>query len=276
MTAGQDELTFARSGRRVQHSRRRFASLRCIVALMLREMATTYGRSPGGYLWILLEPIAGIAILTVGISLVFHKPPIGVSFELFYATGMLPFLLFTTVCNRVSGSITFSRPLLLYPAVTHVDAILARFAVNLLACLLVFVIVTVGILLLFETRAILDFARIGESLALAALFALCLGTLNAYLFLRFHVWQVFWSIISRPLLLVSGVMFTYEHLPERLQAILWYNPLMHVVGLMRAGFYPSYDAGYTSALYVVGVSLALLAAGLLLLRWQINWLLHEA
>jgi len=243
---------------------------------MLREMATTYGRSPGGYLWILLEPVAGIATLTFGISFMFRKPPIGVSFELFYATGMLPFLMFTMICNRVSGSITFSRPLLLYPAVTHVDAILARFAVNLLAGLLIFVIVIGGILLFFETRAILDYGSIGLSLLLAATFALCLGTLNAYLFLRFHIWQVFWSIISRPLLLVSGVLFTYEHLPPGLQQILWFNPLMHVVGLMRAGFYPSYNSDYTSPLYVIGVSLALLAAGLLLLRWQIKWILHEA
>ena len=41
---------------------RSFASLRCVIALMLREMATTYGRSPGGYLWVMLEPIAGIAL----------------------------------------------------------------------------------------------------------------------------------------------------------------------------------------------------------------------
>ena len=30
---------------------RRFRSARAVVALMLREMATTYGRSPGGYVW---------------------------------------------------------------------------------------------------------------------------------------------------------------------------------------------------------------------------------
>ena len=33
----------------IQHTR--FATLRTITALILREMATTYGRSPGGYVW---------------------------------------------------------------------------------------------------------------------------------------------------------------------------------------------------------------------------------
>ncbi|MEL6475009.1 MAG: sugar ABC transporter permease, partial [Pseudomonadota bacterium] len=37
-----------------KRQRRRFASLRSIIALMLREMATSYGRSPGGYLWAVL------------------------------------------------------------------------------------------------------------------------------------------------------------------------------------------------------------------------------
>jgi capsular polysaccharide transport system permease protein len=256
--------------------RRSFASLRCIAALMLREMATTYGRSPGGYFWVLAEPIGGIAILTFAFSLLFAKPPIGVSFELFYATGMLPFLVFTTICNRVGGAITYSRPLLLYPAVTFVDAILARFFVNLITELLVFFVLMGGILTIYTTHAVLDFPQIGLSLALAAIFALGLGTLNAYLFLRFSVWQVFWSVISRPLFLVSGVLFTYDRLPMSVKEALWYNPLMHVVGTMRAGFYPSYDSSYTSPLYVVGVSMILMALGLILLRWQIKWLLYEA
>lgn len=256
--------------------RRSFASLRCIAALMLREMATSYGRSAGGYFWVLLEPIAGIALLTFAFSFLFHSPPIGVSFELFYATGMLPFVFFTTVCNRVGGALTYSRPLLLYPAVTFVDAIIARFVVNVLTELLIFTIVMTGILVIFDTRSVLDFPSIGLSLLLTALFALGVGTLNAYLFLRFNVWQVFWSVISRPLFLISGAMFTYDHLPAQMQNVLWYNPLMHAVGTMRAGFYPSYDASYTSPLFVISVSLILVVTGLVLLKWQIKWLLYEA
>jgi capsular polysaccharide transport system permease protein len=261
--------------RRGAGGKRRLPSLRCILALMLREMATTYGKSPGGYLWVLLEPIASIAVLTLAFSFLFQKPPIGVSFELFYATGMLPFLFFTTICNRVGGAITFSRPLLLYPAVTFVDALLARFVVNLLTELLVFCVIISGILALYDTQAALDIGKICTSLSLTALFAFGLGTLNAYLFLRFNVWHVLWSVISRPLMIISGVMFTYEHLPPDVKSFLWYNPVLHAVGIMRAGFYPTYNDSYTSPLLVIGVSLALLLTGLLFLRWQIRWLLYE-
>ena len=47
---------------------------RIVMALMLREMATTYGRSAGGYLWAILEPILGIALLSVIFSLALARP----------------------------------------------------------------------------------------------------------------------------------------------------------------------------------------------------------
>ena len=67
---------------------------RAIGALVLREMATTFGRSPGGWLWAVAEPVAVIALLSFAFSLAFRSPSLGTSFPLFYATGYLPFLLF--------------------------------------------------------------------------------------------------------------------------------------------------------------------------------------
>ncbi len=255
--------------------RRRFAGPRAITALMLREMATTYGRTPGGYLWAIIEPVAAIAVLTFAFSFLFAVPPVGTSFELFYATGMMPFMMFTTIANRVSSALVFSKPLLSYPAVTYVDAIVARFIVNLLTELLVFYIVITGILLLYDTRAVVNFGPIAESLALASLFGLGVGTFNAYLFLRWHTWHMIWSVISRPLFVISGVFFTYGAMPHGMQTALWYNPLIHVVGTMRAGFYPGYNMDYVDPIYVVGVSLLLIVLGLRMMHWQVKTLLHE-
>ncbi|MEZ5796718.1 MAG: ABC transporter permease [Paracoccaceae bacterium] len=256
--------------------RRRLASLRCIGALMLREMATTYGKSPGGYAWAVFEPVAGIAVLTLAFSFMFVKPPIGSSFELFYATGLLPFFMFNTTCNRVGTSILFSRPLLIYPAVTFVDAVLARFLVTLLTELLVFSIVMAGILHFYAIRTVIDVPAVLLSLAMLSGLALGLGTLNAYLFMRYPVWHVAWSIVNRPLFIVSGVFFMYDALPAEIRDYIWFNPLIHVIGAMRAGFYPVYNDDYIAPLYVLGLALALFLLGLRLLSWHVRWLLHEA
>ena len=72
----------------------RFSTLRTVLALMLREMSTTYGRSPGGYLWAILEPAGGIAMMSVAFGLVLRSPSLGTNFPIFYATGYLPFMMY--------------------------------------------------------------------------------------------------------------------------------------------------------------------------------------
>ena len=246
--------------------RRSFASLRAISALMLREMATSYGRSPGGYIWAVLEPVAGIALLSIVFAAVFRSPPLGINFPTFYATGMLPFILFNDVHNKVAQSLLFSRQLLAYPTVTFLDAITARFLLNAMTQIMVAYLVLTGCLLAFETRTNPNFPVIVEGFALIALLSLGVGTLNCYLFTRFDVMQRAWSILMRPMFLISGIFFLFESMPLTYQNIVWWNPLVHVIGLVRRGFYSNYDASYVSETYVILVSLSCIALGLVLLR----------
>lgn len=246
--------------------RRSFASLRTIAALVLREMSTTNGRSPGGYLWAILEPVASIALLTLVFSVAFRNPALGINFPLFYATGMIPFTIFTDISGKVAQALNFSRPLLAYPSVTFIDAILGRFIINMLTELMVAYLIFAGILLFFETRVILDLPRIGLSALLSGLLGLGVGTLNCFLFTRFPIWQQVWSILMRPMVIISCTFLLFGTIPQPFRDYLWYNPVVHVVGLMRAGFYANYDASYVSVPYVLGFSGVCMVMGLILLR----------
>ena len=53
--------------------RKRTGTVQTVIALMLREMSATYGRSSLGYLWAILEPVAGIFLLTFVFSLAFCR-----------------------------------------------------------------------------------------------------------------------------------------------------------------------------------------------------------
>ena len=255
--------------------RRRFATLRAIAALVLREMSTSYGRSPGSYAWAVLEPAGGIALLSLVFSAGFRNPPVGVSFPMYYATGMLPFMMFSEIHSKVSSSLTFSKQLLAYPTITFIDAIVARFFLNLITQLLVGYLILGGCLVLFVTRTKLDLPIIVEAYAIAAFLGLGIGTLNAYLFTRFPLVQRFWSILMRPMFLLSGVIIPLAAIPNPYRDYLWYNPLMHVTGLMRRGFYGTYDASYVSVPYVMGIALICLALGLALLRGNYRDLLDR-
>lgn len=245
--------------------RRRFATVRTVLALVLREMSSRYGRTPGGYVWAVLEPLAAIIVLSVGFSLVLRAPSLGTSFLLFYATGYLPFDLYMSVSNQVARAINFSKPLLQYPAVTWLDAVLARFLLNSLTSILVAILLLGGILIATDARATLDMVPVVQAMALAMLLGLGVGTLNCALIGLFPIWEVAWSIITRPLFLASGIFYIYEDLPPLAQDILWYNPLIHILGLMRTGFFPTYTAAYVNEVYVLAVSLVLLALGQILL-----------
>ncbi len=247
---------------------RRFQRIRTILALMLREMSTRYGRSPGGYVWTILEPVGGIAllvlILVVGLN--FRAPSLGVNFPIFYATGMLALLFYQRIAAAVAGALTFSRALLNYPGVTFVDALLARLGIQVLTNLVVMYIVLGGILLAFETRTLLDLPAILLALAMAMTLGFGIGSLNAYLFPTFPLWESFWGILTFPLFLISGIFFIYEDLPPLGQQVLWYNPLIHITGQMRQGFYPTYSPGYIDPVYVFAWGLIPMVLGLLLLR----------
>ncbi|MGR3439393.1 ABC transporter permease [Alterinioella nitratireducens] len=243
----------------------RFQSLRTIFALMLREMSTTYGRSPGGYIWVILEPVGAVVLLSLAFSMVLRAPSLGTSFVLFYATGFLPFSAFMSLNGKLTSSLRFSRSLLAYPRVTWLDAVLARYILGLLTEITVFCVVITGILLLQETRAVITIGPILTGLSMAAVVGAGVGLMNCLLNGLFPVWGRIWTIISRPLFLASGIFFLYEDMPPIAQDILWWNPVLHATGEVRRGFYPVYEASYVSYTYTFGTGAVLVLLGLILI-----------
>jgi capsular polysaccharide transport system permease protein len=244
---------------------RRWATWRTVFALILREMSTRYGRSPGGYLWAILEPLGAIIILSFGFSLLVRAPSLGNSFLVFYASGYLPFNIYQSLSLTVSRTLSFSKPLLMYPVVTWTDAIIARLLLNALTGVLVTYLLMAGIIALTDTRIVIEVGPLAKSMGLATLFGFGVGTLNCVLGGLYPVYEVIWSIATRPLFIISGIFFLYEDLPRNLQSILWYNPLIHITGRMRTGIFPTYQPIYVNDLYVLGVSLVCLLLGLILM-----------
>lgn len=239
--------------------------IRTVTALMLREMATTYGRSAGGYIWALLEPILGVALLSIIFSLALRSPGLGSNFPLFYATGFLPFTMFNDLANKIATSVRFSRPFLAYPSVTFMDAMVARIILNALTHATIMTIVLTSIFVIFQLPVVIDLASVFECLIMTTMLAIGVGTCNCYMMTAFPVYERAWSIATRPLFLMSGIFFLYEMMPEKAREFLWYNPVLHCVGLLRRGIYPTYEATYVSPGYILIVSAVLTFFGLLLL-----------
>jgi capsular polysaccharide transport system permease protein len=249
--------------------------LRVLFALVVREMSTKFGRSWGGYLWAIAEPLGGILLLTFAFGLTFHKPPLGTNFALFYATGIIPFMLFSTVHASVSQAINTNRGLLTYPVVQPLDAVFAKFVTSFLTLFVVGVLLYTAIILYYQLPVVLDLGAIFSGFLLMGMLGLGLGTLNCVLFGFFPTWRNIWGVLNRPLYLISGIFFTFNSAPPAMQAVLWYNPLSQIIGEMRAGFYGSYRADYVSYPYVVGIGLTLFVIGAYLLRRHASFLIEQ-
>jgi capsular polysaccharide transport system permease protein len=253
----------------------RFQWTRVLFALIVREMATKFGRSWGGYIWAIAEPLGGILMLTIAFSLTFRKPPLGTNFALFYASGIIPFFLFSKVSNSVAQAIDSNRGLLMYPVVRPLDAVLAKFLTDFLTMFVIGVLLYSGIFLYYRLPLNLDVVAIFNGFLLMGLIGLGFGTLNCVIHGFWPTWRHIWNVLTKPLFILSGMFYLFESLPPQAQAILWYNPLFHSVGMMRSGFYSGYEPTFVSPLYVIGLSATCFLVGAYLLRRHRSRLLER-
>lgn len=243
-----------------------FATITTIAALMVREMSSTYGRNPGGYIWAVLEPALSVLVLTVAFSALVRNPPLGTSFVIFYATGMAPYFAFLGVAVTVGTALNYSKNLLNYPRVTFLDAVLARLILNTLTQYMVGLVI-VGTLMIVATHdASLNMPKVALGMLMAAALGGGLGTFNCFMTVRFPIWGSIWKVISRPLVLISGIILLPESIPEPYRGYLWYNPVAHAVSQTRTGFYPYYTGEWISPAYAFGIGLTLFLVGLMFLR----------
>lgn len=253
----------------------RFVFFRSIIALMIREMTTTYGRSPGGYAWAFAEPVGGIAMLTLVFGMVARTPPLGHNFPIYFAGGILPFMMYQSTAGKVAGAIRYSKPLLAYPSVTYIDTIVARLLLNALTQVMVAVIMITMIVKIYGLQPHIDYLICANAVLMSFALGLGVGLVNCYLMSMIPIWQTVWSVVNRPLFMISGVFFLIDPLSERIRSILLLNPLAHAIMEMRRGIFDTYDAVYASPGFVFLVSLCLSAFGMLLLHRYHRVILDE-
>ena len=240
----------------------KFRMARVIGALILRETGSRDSRASLGFLWQVIEPVVSIAILSVLFSMISRSPPLGTNFPLYYVTGVVPFHLYASIGRQVSGSMRFSRNLLGLPAVTVVDLIMARFLLSALTNICIFIAMLVWLNTAYDLHLRPDMGALMLGLVMAMILGLGIGTLNAVLMPASAIYESVWGLVTRPMVLVSGVLFHIEDLPEPIFAVLKWNPIAQIVAQTRHALYPSYDIAWVSPAYVALIAAVCFALGL--------------
>lgn len=224
-------------------------------------------------MWAVMDPVFTIAILTAVFSAIAHVPPLGRSFALFFSTGYAAFYMYRSTSEQVSAAVEANKALLNYPVVTPYDTVIARILLQ------VATLFVVNLLLFGVLYMLVPFERISLGpIILASLISVSLGAgvgiSNIVWFHLSSTYQQIWGIVNRPSFIVSGVFFLPETIPSPFREYLMWNPLVHIIGLFRKGFYPTYRANYVDLTYIVGLAVFSIVFGLTLV-WVFDGKLRE-
>lgn len=212
-----------------------------LFALFVRELKTRVGGRWLGGFWLLFEPLVHIALLMMLVTFLRRISAPGIDVPVFLVTGLMPFFIFKDLSVRLMDAIDSNRGLFNYRQVKPIDALATRALLEVTLRSLVYLVV-LAILgwIGFHVIPVRPLELIGVSLVLVLLGA-SLGLLFAVATDDFPKARIFIRMLfGMPLYLGSGVIFSVHRLPPDVQAWLLWNPVLHLIELSRACFFPSY------------------------------------
>ncbi len=235
-------------------------------ALLLRELQTRFGSHRLGYLWALIEPIIMIGTFAAVWSAFGRGGQLKHDVLSFLATGFIPFILFRETTNRSLYAIDGNKGLLFYTLVRPLDLVVARILLELATQVVVFIVMIAGIAMYRGGLEFHDLLTTMVGLLLASALGGSLGLTLCGLTAFSPSVERIQGPLLRPLFWVSGLFYPATALPLNLKHLSGYNPVLHVVEMVREGWLPGYAAYQTSVSYVLAWILTLTFVGLALER----------
>ena len=235
-------------------------------AMFMREAISRTMADRMGWFWMIAEPMAFTLIMLLPRSFAGGDALVAnAEFIPWMITGMMGYFLVRDGMLRSMGAVDANSALFAYRQVQPVDPVLVRNAVEGVLHTFIFLLFILGALF-FNIDLVPDnaIAAIGWWIVLwcvgvaLGLIASVAGTLVPELATVFRM-------STMPLMILSGVILPLNHLPHTVLEYLMYNPLVHGVELLRAGFFDGYKVVHgTSAIYFGLFTLATLALGLVM------------
>lgn len=240
-----------------------------IYALLLRELSSRFGRSRGGFLWVLIEPIAHLLVPVFIFAYIRVLFVPGVEYPVFLVYGFLPFLVFKSICLQIVNGVNSAQGLLSYRQVLLMDVFIAKAMANTVIQAIVFVIVLTTLALLgFDVLPDYPLELAGV-LVLTVALAFGLGLILAAVASFIPDTRPVTNVMFMPLYFISGVLFPISRFSDEMVWWLSFNPILHVVELSRATALDGYQPmKYLSLGYPFWLALVTIFIGLMLYRMR--------
>ena len=238
-----------------------------LYALLLLELSSRFGKSRGGFLWVLVEPIAHLLVPILIFTYIRARAVPGVEYPVFLVYGFLPFLLFKAICLQIIDGTNANQGLLSYRQVLLMDVFIAKAVGHFVIQAVVFLVVLVGLGMLGFHVLPLRPIELAGVIAMTFLMAFGLGLLFAAVSSLVPDARAAIKILFMPLYFASGILFPVTRFPDHWVQILSINPVLHLVELSRVAAVEGYrPMPYTSILYPLALGMVTTLIGLMLYR----------
>ncbi|EFC32184.1 LOW QUALITY PROTEIN: capsular polysaccharide ABC transporter, permease protein [Campylobacter jejuni subsp. jejuni 414] len=220
--------------------------LNVIYALFFRELKTRFGKNRYlGYIWVVGEPMSIIVVVTTIVTIIreYHHQvmPEGISIFMFLISGIMPFFMFRSIVTQLMNGTQANLSLFAYKPVKPIHVFIARTLLEFCIYFVIFITVLflrggflgwMYFLFICLGFYFVFFLLICSAFALGICFAIVwhfiepLRTLLGYFSIVFY-----WT---------SGIIFPTWLTPRPLLDIFYYNPLLHIMELLRFNFFENY------------------------------------
>ena len=238
-----------------------------IYALLLLELSARFGKNRGGFMWVLVEPIAHLLVPMFIFGFIRQRLLPGVEYPVFLVYGFLPFLFFKTICLQMVNGVNTAQGLLSFRQVQLLDVFIAKVMAYAVIQAVVFTIVLTG-LAMFGYDVLPPYpVELVAVLALTITLAFGLGLVLAAIASLVPDAQPVIQVMFMPLYFASGILFPVTRFSDEWVRWLAVNPVLHLVELTRAMAIDGYEPmKYLSITYLVVLALTSAVIGLMLYR----------
>ena len=227
--------------------------------LVWRDLKVRYKQTALGVLWVILQPLASMAIFSVLFGLLLKVPSGEVPYPVFAYAGLLPWNYFASALNRSSTSVVNSAHLITKVYFPRLVIPLAGVLSSLVDLAISF-LVLIGLMLVFRVTPTAGVLLLPLFILLAMITALGFGLWLSALNVRYRDVNYLLPFLVQIWMYLTPVVYGTNLIPQRFRFLLSLNPMTGVVEGFRWALLGSalHEAQVSGPLLAVSVGIALL------------------
>ena len=238
---------------------------RVIIALVMREMTTRYGRQGLGFAWVIGEPLVfcfGVLILW---SLTKPAYEHGIRLAPFVMTGYMSLILIRHFLALLSSAIQANLGLMYHRQIAPLHLLVSRIVLEFAGASAAFMVVYGILLALGQVSLPHDYLILYCGWLLLAWNASGFALVMSGLAMRYEIMERLVPVISYVLIPISGAFYMVSWLPPLGQKLVMFIPFVHGIEMVRSGVFGEFVATHYNAPYALSVGAIMNIIGLLII-----------